>query len=175
MFPRFTFMFLSAFFCLSFSSLPLRFDILTPKSLRQFSLKTPMPEREKNAKTEKNRMHRRADFWSNLWEVLGALKQTSKKLPRKSVPSAAFHIMATSQKLGGNFWEVEGQLLQITAKTETFFGCNFLLTIGRKSRVRLSQASALEDPNLLNWRSLGSSCPFFPSDNRIWGQWALKF
>ena len=36
-------------------------------------------------KTEKSRMHRRADFWSNFWEVPGVLKQTSKKLPRNAL------------------------------------------------------------------------------------------
>ena len=33
------------------------------------------------------------------------------------------------------------------------------------------QGSAIEDRNLLKLRSLDPSCPFFLSDNSIWGQW----
>ena len=32
------------------------------------------------------------------------------------------------------------------------------------------QEESLEDRNLLKLRSLDSSCPFFLSDNSIWGQ-----
>ena len=37
----------------------------------------------------------------------------------------------------------------------------------------LAWVAFLEDRNLLKLRSLDPSCPFFPSDNRIWGQWTL--
>ena len=36
-------------------------------------------------KTERSRMHGRADFWSNFSEVPGVLKQTSEKLPQNAL------------------------------------------------------------------------------------------
>ena len=37
-------------------------------------------------------------------------------------------------------------------------------------KVKNSGMHFLEDPNLPELRSLGSSCPFLLSDNRFWGQ-----
>ena len=53
-------------------------------------------------KTAKNSIHRMADFCSKLWEFLGVLKQSSRKLPQNCV--WRFQCKTTSGKFRGNFW-----------------------------------------------------------------------
>ena len=63
-------------------------------------------------KTESNRMHCRADFWSDFWDSEKFRGYWSKLL--RSCPKMCCVWWLPHQ---GNFWEVRGQLLKISLKT----------------------------------------------------------